>query len=272
MQMNEFFYGGNEQPPWQEVADYQRPCGYRANFDNRNTGRTLPTYEFRVPMCCAKCVEKVREELSELEGAYEVFADQLSERAAVTGFVDPFQALKKMKRIKKKSKFWDRSSPTLKSSHHKKSSSYTSNSSESSYKKHHSRHDQTVYRSSPTKFISYNKEPSRASSSHRRPNYASYDDGVSYSSLRPARSLEPSYRQSFGYYDDSVMSYPDHGVSYRKNYGSYDDGVSYSDLNRPSSSLFLPRSRSLQCETVPPFAQDYYTEDYVEDYPMFNRY
>jgi copper chaperone CopZ len=281
----------------------------------------MQTYEFRVPMCCPKCEEKVREELSELEGVYEVFADQLSERVAVTGFVDPFQALKKMKRVKKKSQFWGgSSSPSPKSSHPKKFSSHT---------KHDPRHE-TVYRSSSSQ-VSHNREPARAL--HRK-NYASYDDGVSYSGNGPsyrnhgdgasfrnmydsqddgaffrnkhaAHGDGASFRNIYGSYDDGVsyrnkhaahgdgapfrnmygsyddgVSYRnmhgayDDGVSYRNKYGSYDDGVSYSELRPSSSVLFsgLPRSRSLRYDSVPPFKQHYYAEDYVEEYPVYNRY
>ena len=64
----------------------------------------LPVLELRVPMCCEKCREKVKEELEELEGVRGVICDQYNQRVTVTGFVDPLRALKK---VKKKSEFFN---------------------------------------------------------------------------------------------------------------------------------------------------------------------
>lgn len=66
----------------------------------------LPVLELRVPMCCDKCQEKVKEELEELEGVQDVICDQYNQRVTVTGFVDAFRALKKVKKVKKKSEFF----------------------------------------------------------------------------------------------------------------------------------------------------------------------
>lgn len=57
-------------------------------------------------MCCEKCQEKVKEELEELEGVQNVICDQYNQRVTVTGFVDAFRALKKVKKVKKKSEFF----------------------------------------------------------------------------------------------------------------------------------------------------------------------
>ncbi len=64
--------------------------------------------ELKVPMCCTKCQEKVREELLDMEGVYSVLCDQQSQRATITAsnYVDPLRLLRKVKRIKKKSEFW----------------------------------------------------------------------------------------------------------------------------------------------------------------------
>jgi copper chaperone CopZ len=67
----------------------------------------LPVLELRVPMCCEKCREKVKEELEELEGVQSVICDQYNQRVTVTGFVDPLRALKKVKKVKKKSEFFN---------------------------------------------------------------------------------------------------------------------------------------------------------------------
>jgi copper chaperone CopZ len=310
--MNEMFYGGSE-PHWLKQSQYKRPHDYTADFDNPNFGLTLPTHEFRVPMCCPKCEEKVREELSELEGVYEIFVDQVHERVSVTGFVDAYRALKKMKRIKKKSQFWDDgiNSHNSSSSHGKKtfwddghnSTSSHKSSSSHSKKTHHSRDHETVYRSSPSQ-VSHRRDRSfRLSNEVSFPNRRTknYDDEGAY---RPTTSAnrnkffgdEGAYRPATSAHRNKFIGSYDDEISYRpakKFYGAYDDEIAfrpsrtrfcdspsstYRDQyyydSRPSSSLFSssPRSRSLRYESVPPYAQEYYTEEPVEQYPFYVPY
>lgn len=247
-------------------------------------------------MCCPKCEEKVREELSELDGVYEIFVDQVHERVSVTGFVDAYQALKKMKRIKKKSQFWDDGFISHKSSstHGKKtfwddghnSTSNHKSSSSHGKKTHHSRDHETVYRTSPSQVSHRRDRSSRLSNEVSFPNRRTknFDDEGAY---RPATS---AHRNKFiGSYDDEITFRPP-----KKFYGAYDDEIAfrpsrtrfcdspppstYRDQyyydSRPSSSLFssTPRSRSLRYESVPPYAQEYYTEEPVEQYPYYGPY
>jgi copper chaperone CopZ len=58
-------------------------------------------------MCCEKCEEKVKEELEQLDGVRDVICDQYNQRVTVTGFVDPLKALRKVKKVKKRSAFFD---------------------------------------------------------------------------------------------------------------------------------------------------------------------
>lgn len=60
-------------------------------------------------MCCEKCEEKVKEELEELDGVRDVICDQYNQRVTVTGFVDPLKALRKVRKVKKKSAFFNNS-------------------------------------------------------------------------------------------------------------------------------------------------------------------
>lgn len=76
---------------------------YRTNYTNR---AGVPVLELKVPMCCSKCEEKVRDELEDLEGVRDVVTDQYNQRVTVTGYVDPFRALKKVRKVKKKSDFF----------------------------------------------------------------------------------------------------------------------------------------------------------------------
>jgi len=66
----------------------------------------LPILELKVPMCCDKCQQKVKEELDGLPGVRSVECDQFNQRVTVVGNVDPILALKRVKKVKKKSEFF----------------------------------------------------------------------------------------------------------------------------------------------------------------------
>jgi copper chaperone CopZ len=59
-----------------------------------------------VPMCCDKCVDKVRRALEDLEGVREVVLDQYKQLVTISGDVDPEKVLRRVRRVKKRSKFW----------------------------------------------------------------------------------------------------------------------------------------------------------------------
>ena len=85
------------------------PPGYpmQNNSMRRLDSRSkLPILELKVPMCCDKCQEKVKEELESLEGVRSVECDQFNQRVTITGNVDPVRALKRVKKVKKKSEFF----------------------------------------------------------------------------------------------------------------------------------------------------------------------
>lgn len=67
----------------------------------------LPVLELKVPMCCEKCQEKVKEAVEEVEGVRDVICDQYNQRVTVTGFVDPLKLLRRVKKVKKKSSFFN---------------------------------------------------------------------------------------------------------------------------------------------------------------------
>lgn len=66
-----------------------------------------------VPMCCDKCVDKVRKALEDLEGARDVVLDQYQQLVTISGDVDPEKALRRVRRVKKRSKFWRMSTQPL---------------------------------------------------------------------------------------------------------------------------------------------------------------
>lgn len=82
---------------------------YRGFQSLNGLNTKLPVLELTVPMCCEKCQEKVKEELEELDGVRDVICDQYNQRVTVTGFVDPLKALRKVKKVKKKSTFFNNS-------------------------------------------------------------------------------------------------------------------------------------------------------------------
>jgi copper chaperone CopZ len=100
-----------------ELFSSKDDLDYPNTYLNRNRGfqslnglnTKLPVLELTVPMCCEKCEEKVKEELEELDGVRDVICDQYNQRVTVTGFVDPLKALRKVKKVKKKSAFFDNS-------------------------------------------------------------------------------------------------------------------------------------------------------------------
>lgn len=72
-----------------------------------NNVRTHPKdLVLQVPMCCDKCVEKVGKALEDLEGVSDVVCDQYQQKVVISGDVDPEKVLHRVRRVKKKSKFW----------------------------------------------------------------------------------------------------------------------------------------------------------------------
>lgn len=105
-------YYGREEPIYRSQYNQHGGPGYSrsnsgfARSQSGYGGSGLPVLELKVPMCCEKCQEKVREELEELEGVRDVVCDQYNQRVTVTGYVDPIRALKKVKKVKKHSEFF----------------------------------------------------------------------------------------------------------------------------------------------------------------------
>ncbi|XP_024363259.1 uncharacterized protein [Physcomitrium patens] len=63
--------------------------------------------ELKVPMCCEKCAKKVKDRLLDLEGVENVVTDQYNQKAIVYGHADPARVLQRVKKVKKRSAFWD---------------------------------------------------------------------------------------------------------------------------------------------------------------------
>lgn len=102
MCVRQIFRGTEE--PWHH---HGQPSQYILTDARGNTVRgSVPILELKVPMCCNKCEEKVKEHLKELEGVHDVVCDQTKQRVTVAGPVDPFLALRKAKKVKKKSDFF----------------------------------------------------------------------------------------------------------------------------------------------------------------------
>lgn len=109
MSMRDMYYSSSE-PTWlvnharhaPRYSETHRMMPYYAS----QTRQGAPVLELFVPMCCTKCEEKVREELLELRGVHNVMIDPQLQKVIVSGFVDPLRALKKVKKVKKKSEIW----------------------------------------------------------------------------------------------------------------------------------------------------------------------
>jgi copper chaperone CopZ len=70
----------------------------------------LPRLELKVPLCCERCEEKVKESLLDMDGVEGVLCDQSHQRVTITGNVQPQKALRRVKKVKKHSDFWTRES------------------------------------------------------------------------------------------------------------------------------------------------------------------
>ncbi|CAM6029641.1 unnamed protein product [Sphagnum balticum] len=69
-------------------------------------GKQQPKYELKVNMCCAKCAEKVKEEIFEVAGVMDVQTDVATSKVTVFGKVpDPLLVLKKARKVNKKAEF-----------------------------------------------------------------------------------------------------------------------------------------------------------------------
>lgn len=104
-------FQGKEEPRYHVSHAQYIPTDSRGSSkyytgQQQNLHGNLPVLELTVPMCCAKCEEKVKEELEELSGVRNVITDQSNQRVTVIGHVDPLLALKKVKKVKKKSQFF----------------------------------------------------------------------------------------------------------------------------------------------------------------------
>ncbi len=69
----------------------------------------------RVPLCCEKCIQKVTKALYEVEGVRNVACDQVEQKVIVSGIVDPDRALRRVLRVKKKSRYWNMATRPIRS-------------------------------------------------------------------------------------------------------------------------------------------------------------
>jgi copper chaperone CopZ len=77
---------------------------------------TLPSHlVLRVPLCCEKCIDKVKKALYEVEGVRNVECDQAEQKVIVSGNVDPERAVRRVRRVKKKSLYWNMETKPLRS-------------------------------------------------------------------------------------------------------------------------------------------------------------
>jgi copper chaperone CopZ len=102
--------------------DLDYPSGYTQQriFVNQralNGAGPVPVLELRVPMCCEKCEEKVKEAVEECDGVKNVICDQYNQRVTVTGFVDPLKVLRRVRKVKKKSEFFRDGTLVTRTSH-----------------------------------------------------------------------------------------------------------------------------------------------------------
>lgn len=91
--MQEMYYGAREPAYFVQYAEQtSRP---------RSQAYQIPVsmFDLMVPMCCARCVDQVRDALLAMGGVLDVLCDPRNQRVTVTGCVEPAQALKQVRRV-----------------------------------------------------------------------------------------------------------------------------------------------------------------------------
>ena len=96
----DYRYGYDQHGASESRSHYNYPTGSSERRRSYSGGggydASLPVHELMVPMCCDKCVEKVEEELGEVEGVRHVSCDQYKQRVRIVGSnIDIARALKK---------------------------------------------------------------------------------------------------------------------------------------------------------------------------------
>ncbi|CAM6016375.1 unnamed protein product [Sphagnum balticum] len=166
---------------------------------SRSAVSTIPaTLELRVPLCCEKCINKVKKALYQVEGVEDVVCDQPEQKVTITGNVNPETALRRVQRVKKYSIYWysetsvDSATPATSIVHNKTHrNGYAPNYiAPSSYYTHN-------YYAHPLR---------RSDSSVQSPYYSRY------SSAYPLRSYSPF--QSSPYIDNSYDAYDPYNPMY----------------------------------------------------------
>lgn len=176
----------------------------------------------RVPMCCEKCITKVREALLDLPGVRDVICDQYEQKVIISGNVDPEQALRRLRRVKKKSEFWKEATQPL---------LYSASKSPELL---HSGKALDTYVAPTTYTTSAYRAPVYTSSPNRAPLYTS--PLIRQPSLSYARYISPPRRYTTSY--SRAYSSPYIDSAYRSGYGETRYNHYNSAFDRYSSGNF----------------------------------
>lgn len=163
-----------------------------------------------VPMCCEKCVKKVRKALDDLEGVRDVELDQYNQLVTIHGDVDPEKALRRVRRVKKNSQFWRMATQPI----HFSGSPATGQV--------HSKSLVNAYRA-PGYHTSAYRTSSSAYGHRTPPRYTSYSSNRSYSSPYIDSEYRSGYHEPRGAYD-SYGRYSHDDLEYRTR---FDRGTPY---------------------------------------------
>lgn len=237
MSLNDVFLARSE-PWWMN----EHPLPYR---DAGNSPRT----ELRAVMCCNKCEEKVREEISEAYGVEEIFTDQTRSKVVVYGYVDKHDVLKKTRNVDKRADIVSSDSFTFyhdnhskHRKHHKHSQGYFFDNSRGHIHNRTGNHlpifevtGSPRYNSSFVQSSSYDNISDRRHSSYYVPGYQStqtsnnrlnYKPDSRYRHLNNGYQSEPENRYRYHDYESSEYG-PQHDHRYRYGYSGYKPSQSY---------------------------------------------
>nr|XP_024369883.1 heavy metal-associated isoprenylated plant protein 30-like [Physcomitrium patens]PNR57098.1 hypothetical protein PHYPA_004091 [Physcomitrium patens] len=176
MSMQEMFYGGSE-PAFFVQYGRQAPLTYSHVNDIQvpKPSRQVEciTFDLMVPMCCIRCEDQVRDALYALRSVQSVLCDAYNQRVTVSGYLEPAQALKHLKRVRKGATFCSQSS-------HYKQHKYEVSSYQISHSDQHEDRSHMAH-------VQYNRREQISYSDH---------SCSSASSDTYSRSLCPAYRDT----------------------------------------------------------------------------
>lgn len=192
----------------------------------------------RVVICCNKCEEKVREEISEVYGVEEIFIDPTRSEVVVYGYADKHDVLKKARKMDKRADIMSSDSFTLHHDRHSKHHKHHKNRFSNFFGQSHGHSNYSRgkhmpifevtgsprYNTSLNQSSSYDNRFNRLDGGYDMPDYRSrqtrefrldYRPDPMYRQMHSGYRSEPETRHRYNGYGSSEYRHEhDHGYEY----------------------------------------------------------